>query len=354
MDFLIVASMAEGLAFLTGINAYLPLLIVGLVGQFHLVPGFEINPEFASFVTHPATLIILALLTILDFVADKIPGASMIWNTIHTFLRPVAGALVAGAVGTEHQTLFAAITGAIMATLSHTAKMGVRTTASAATGGGATPVLSVVEDIGVVIGSILVFVAPWLVLAFLVVFLAIFLLYAPSFFGALRFQLRVVGAFLFGAERATWGPLDFLSQIPPDKRTQLMQALPNERVQAGAILIWHLRLNGRGPWGRRRIAIPTCFVVMQSALLLFPPSRPGLSLVVPFASVRRLDLRKGIMRATLRVEEHSGQLHQLSVLRTERTIMNEIVQMLYTQYHLASGGVLKSLAKLRPSWLGGP
>jgi hypothetical protein len=83
-----------GLAFASGLNAYLPLLAFAFsVRWLHL---YKVNPNFA-FITSNWFIAILVILTILDFVADKIPLIDHAWNAIHTVIRPIAGALVAAA-----------------------------------------------------------------------------------------------------------------------------------------------------------------------------------------------------------------------------------------------------------------
>ena len=69
-----------GLAFASGLNAYLPLLAFALsVRWLHL---YTVNPQFA-FITHTWFIVVLAILTLLDFVADKIPLIDHLWNAIH-------------------------------------------------------------------------------------------------------------------------------------------------------------------------------------------------------------------------------------------------------------------------------
>src|ERR1700730_6424804 len=81
-----------GLAFASGLNAYLPLLAFAFsVRWLHL---YTANPQFA-FITHTWFIVALAILTLLDFVADKIPLIEHLWNAIHTVVRPIAGAAVA-------------------------------------------------------------------------------------------------------------------------------------------------------------------------------------------------------------------------------------------------------------------
>ncbi|GHO71943.1 hypothetical protein KSC_108350 [Ktedonobacter sp. SOSP1-52] len=350
MDVLTTSSIAAGLAFLSGINAYLPLLIVGILAQFHLVPGFRLNPEYA-FLANPITLVLLAVLTIFNFVVDKIPGASAIWNAVHTFLRPIAGALVAGAVGMDHRALPLVMLGAVMATLSHTTKMGIRTSASAVTGGGATPILGLAEDVGVGIGLIFVFVAPLVVFYLMLIFLVIFLIFAPSFIGAIRYQWRVMAAFLATRPQQPTGPLDFLGCINPTERALFAQTLLQARPLAGVELLWHRRLTGRGLWGKRRVALPTWFVATDKGFLLFPPSQSRLMLVVPFASVRSLDFKQAIMKGSLQIQEHSGQKHEFTVLRTQQRTAEQLVAMVSSRYHFPSTVAQKAPGRTQASWL---
>src|SRR5207237_8152803 len=77
-----------GLAFASGLNAYLPLLAFALsVRWLHL---YTVSPHFA-FITQSWFIAALVILTLLDFVADKIPLIDHILNAVHTFVLPVAG-----------------------------------------------------------------------------------------------------------------------------------------------------------------------------------------------------------------------------------------------------------------------
>ena len=83
-----------GLALSSGVNAYLPLLSFAIAARwFHL---YKVNPSF-SFITQDWFMIILAVLTLADLFADKIPVVDHIWDAIHTVIRPVAGAVAATA-----------------------------------------------------------------------------------------------------------------------------------------------------------------------------------------------------------------------------------------------------------------
>jgi hypothetical protein len=189
-----------GLGFASGINAYFPLLAFAVSARwFHM---YTVNPNFA-FITSDWFLIALILLTLLDFVADKIPLIDHTWDATHTFVRPLAGALVAAAssnhvtlpfsnasisshaLGTLSATqgdihitgvglLIIALLGGVLAAMSHGAKATTRLVSTFATVGVLNVVLSIGEDILVVIATLLSLFLPAIMLILLVLFLLIF------------------------------------------------------------------------------------------------------------------------------------------------------------------------------------
>jgi hypothetical protein len=133
-----------GLAFASGLNAYLPLLAFTIsVRWLHL---YKVNQNFA-FITSNWFIAILVILTILDFVADKIPLIDHAWNAVHTVIRPIAGALVAAA---SSNSLAGGIH--IPATSSdHVTKSTTRIVSTITTAGVLNIGLSILENIVVVI-----------------------------------------------------------------------------------------------------------------------------------------------------------------------------------------------------------
>lgn len=182
MDF----ATSTGLSFAAGINAYLPLLSLALASD--LWPEqYHINPQFA-FLAQGWCIVILIILTLADFFADKIPGLDHVWDAIHTVLRPVAGALVAAAA--SHATggwlpVFIAL-GAGLAAMTHTTKATVRLTSTATTAGLLNIVLSFAEDIFAAISVVLSMVMPYVMLGVVALFVLIFLLVVPRIIRRLR------------------------------------------------------------------------------------------------------------------------------------------------------------------------
>jgi hypothetical protein len=175
-----------GLGVGAGVNAYATFLIYGLLARFF--PALTGSGELSSFFSSTPVLIALGVLYTIEFFADKIPAVDHVWDAMHTFIRPLAGALIglvsaspdapAGLVAT------AAILGGGAALGSHVAKSSLRAASTATTGGAANPILSVLEDVFVLIQSVVAVFLPYLVLAFLL------LVALPGFFIILAVMKR--------------------------------------------------------------------------------------------------------------------------------------------------------------------
>jgi hypothetical protein len=162
---------ALGLSTAGGLNAYVPLLVVGLLGRFtgliHLNPPFDL-------LAHPVVLAVLGLLAALDFVGDKVPGVDHALHVVGLLTHPIAGAilfLAASSDAGEVHPVLAAVCGVVLAGGTHAARMAVRPASTATTGGAGNPVLSFFEDVTSLFLSVLAVVVP-VVAALLVLLLA--------------------------------------------------------------------------------------------------------------------------------------------------------------------------------------
>ena len=119
------AALAAAVAWGAGLRLYAVVLILGLIGR---VGGFAL-PESLQVLAHPLVIGISALLTLAEFVGDKIPWLDSVSDSIHTFIRIPAGAALAAAFfgdsGGAVQAA-AALLGGTFAAGSHVAKSGTR------------------------------------------------------------------------------------------------------------------------------------------------------------------------------------------------------------------------------------
>jgi hypothetical protein len=138
---------AFGLAAATGLNAYLPLLIVGLLARF--TDLITLAPPWNA-LESPWVLGVLAVLLAIEMTVDKIPAADTANDVIQTVMRPAAGAILFAASGnivSDVSPVLAMICGLLMAFSVHAAKATVRPVVTATTGGIGNPAVSVAEDV---------------------------------------------------------------------------------------------------------------------------------------------------------------------------------------------------------------
>ena len=151
MDNWALLSNVLGLAIGAGINLYAAVLVTGLgirYGWLHDMPG-ELG-----LLGHPVILIAAGVMYLAEFVADKIPFFTPVWDGFHTFIRPVGGALLALSATADMDPLvkvLAMIGAGTLALGTHTSKMGFRLMAHTTPEPATHSVISVAEDFGVVV-----------------------------------------------------------------------------------------------------------------------------------------------------------------------------------------------------------
>jgi hypothetical protein len=164
---------AFGLSASAGLNAYIPLLIVALLARFtnliHLSEPWDA-------LTNWWVIGVLAVLSLIEFFADKVPAVNHINDAIQTFVRPAAGAILfAGSakVITDVHPVFALVLGILVAGGVHAVKsLAIRPAVTATTAGVGNVPVSIAEDIIATILSILSLVVPVLIACFLILFTA--------------------------------------------------------------------------------------------------------------------------------------------------------------------------------------
>ena len=160
---------AFGLSASAGLNAYIPLLVVSLLAKFTNLITLS-KPWDA--LTSWWTIGVLAVLVIVEGVADKVPAVDHVNDAIQTFIRPTAGAIVfAASAGnvTEVSPVLSLICGLLVAGTVHTVKsVAVRPLITATTAGVGDPVVSTAEDIAATVISVPSIALPILMLVVLV------------------------------------------------------------------------------------------------------------------------------------------------------------------------------------------
>ncbi|MEA3326289.1 MAG: DUF4126 domain-containing protein [Chloroflexota bacterium] len=167
---------AFGLSASAGLNAYIPLLVVSLLGRFtNLIVFSEPWQALESW----WIIGLLILLSLIEFFADKIPAVNHINDIIQTFIRPTAGAILFAATATvitEIHPIISIAAGLLVAGTVHVVKAAaVRPAITVTTAGTANVPVSIMEDVistalsllavlfPVVVGVVLLLLAVWII-----------------------------------------------------------------------------------------------------------------------------------------------------------------------------------------------
>jgi hypothetical protein len=194
VDELKLLGVALGLACLAGVNLYLTVFATGLAIHQHWI---VLSPQYQSLAVlgHPLILWISGALYLLEFFADKIPWIDSAWDTVHTIIRPIGGALLATRVLGEPSPTFdvaVALLAGGASLVTHSAKASTRLVTNGSPEPFSNIALSVAEDIGVVGGLALIHFNPLLALGIFVLLLAVILYFTPRIFRAVRMKLWLI------------------------------------------------------------------------------------------------------------------------------------------------------------------
>jgi hypothetical protein len=176
----------SGLAASAGLNAYIPLLTMGLLARF--TDAIDL-PNGWAWLANGWVIVILAALLAVEMVADKIPVVDHVNDIVQTVVRPTAGGLAFGA-GSTSQTVTVTdpasffsshqwvpiVSGFLIALTVHGVKAAARPVINVSTGGLGAPVASTAEDFGSIVMSLFAILLPVLIGLVLLVLLAVWVL----------------------------------------------------------------------------------------------------------------------------------------------------------------------------------
>ncbi|MFJ8532594.1 DUF4126 domain-containing protein [Streptomyces sp. NPDC093591] len=130
----------------SGVNAYAVVLLLGVFG------ATGVSDEVPEALQRPDVLIAAGVLFVCEAVADKIPYVDSAWDSVHTVIRPVAGAVVAALLAGQSGSLPELAAGAVggsTALVSHLVKAGTRMAVNTSPEPFSNVVVSLAEDLGV-------------------------------------------------------------------------------------------------------------------------------------------------------------------------------------------------------------
>lgn len=178
-------ALTMGVAWASGINLYGTLLALGIMSN----TGYVDLPADLQIVGDPLVIAAAGLMYGVEFFADKIPGVDTGWDTLHTFVRIPAGAiLAAGAIGdvTPAAEMAAAIVGGSLAAGTHFTKAGSRVMINTSPEPVSNWAASITEDIAVFAGLWAAIAHPYFFIALLAAFILLMIWLMPKLWRGIK------------------------------------------------------------------------------------------------------------------------------------------------------------------------
>lgn len=185
MEWLATLGRTMGFSLAAGVNLYATVAILGLAARY----GWVELPEQFKIFDNPWIIGAAGVLYLIEFVADKIPWVDSIWDSVHTIIRPVGGAVIAVAtLGDQAPATQGAIAllGGLVAAGSHVTKASTRVAANASPEPFSNWFLSLAEDVFVIGLSFITLKFPLLALGVSVVIVLMIVLVARKIWKWLR------------------------------------------------------------------------------------------------------------------------------------------------------------------------
>lgn len=183
MTEMIVAAL--GIAWASGLNLYAALATLGILGA----TGQMTLPPDLAILAHPLVIAAALFMYCVEFFADKVPGVDTAWDTIHTFIRIPAGAVLAlGALGDVSPAvqIAALIVAGGLAASSHAVKAGARVLINTSPEPFSNWAVSLAEDVLVIVGLTLAVLQPTAFLVLLAVFAVLVIWLMPKLWRGIR------------------------------------------------------------------------------------------------------------------------------------------------------------------------
>ncbi|MDP1658427.1 MAG: DUF4126 domain-containing protein [Methylotenera sp.] len=185
-------ALASGLSWASGLRLYATVFIVGMLAKF----GFIHLPATLDILSNTIVLSVAGVLCVVEFLADKIPYVDSTWDSIQTFIRIPAGALLAmGAINTSDPTIatIAALLGGSLAGATHAAKAGSRALINTSP----EPVSNIAASLGeegmLITGGWLVFAHPAVFIGLLCGFIVLIFWFLPKLWRGIKIVLGSIG-----------------------------------------------------------------------------------------------------------------------------------------------------------------
>lgn len=185
MELIPSLALAGGLAWASGMRLYAVVFIAGMLSRFDLLQ----LPDSLRILEHPWVLWTAGLLLTIEFFADKVPAVDSLWDSVHTFIRIPAGALLAALAMGGHDPALMVVAGLLGGTLTagtHAFKAGSRALVNTSPEPFSNVAVSLGEDILVASGLLTAIYNPIVFLVMLSIFVGLLIWLLPKLWRGVR------------------------------------------------------------------------------------------------------------------------------------------------------------------------
>ena len=316
-DIIGLVGSALGLGFLSGFRLYATVLALGLAIRFHWFTPNETMAAMTIF-ADGRVMGVAAALSLVEFLADKIPWVDSAWDSIHTFIRPLAAVAMAatalGSVDPIGKTLIALLCGGVALT-THSAKAATRFAVNHSPEPYSNMLLSAGEDLAAPLALWFISAHPGIFLGFLAVFMAAVGYVAPGMLRQIRVELVAMRALLnrwAGVGPTAQATLTKAAAADPracDAWNRLhiyMDAVPQPVADKSGIPVGVRAIATRSLIGLNRSIGYLCF---RDKKLTFFTRRWFRTVAhsVPYAEMKTVSLRSGFFLDQVTIEDAHGQ-----------------------------------------------
>jgi len=184
-DIIFIISFAIILSSLTGLRTFLPITTFSILAKFNLIQLKIYNTPFYNFITDDRVLLVFLIATVLELLADKIPAIDNFLDSVLTFIKPLFAFilnynLLNSLNLSDWQLFLLSFSLSLFLTSSVTASKNViRLTSTTTTVGTFNIFISFIEDLFVIIKTMLsgLFILFSVIFAFVFIVLCSFLFY---------------------------------------------------------------------------------------------------------------------------------------------------------------------------------
>lgn len=185
MDPISSIALASGLSWASGFRLYATVFIVGVLAKFQLISV----PDSLDILSNPIVMGVSGFLMMIEFLADKVPYIDSTWDSIQTFIRIPAGALLAmGAINNTDPLIAAlvALLGGSLTGMTHATKASSRAIINTSPEPVSNMVTSIGEDGLLLGGGWLALTHPTVFIGLLFVFVLLMFWMLPKIWRGLR------------------------------------------------------------------------------------------------------------------------------------------------------------------------